>query len=66
MLPWSRFTSSASAGSHVQEGAITGALAGMDLSGVTAEDERKLVQVQAGIRGYLARKHLKERARRAE
>lgn len=39
---------------------------GVDLSSVSAEDERKLVQVQAGIRGYLTRKHMKERARPPE
>eukprot|EP00892_Ulva_mutabilis_P003413 jgi/Ulvmu1/1443/UM011_0173.1 len=51
-----------------QEDAATepGKQAGADLSGVTAEDERKLVQVQAGIRGYLTRKHMKERSRKPE
>jgi hypothetical protein len=30
----------------------------MDQVSVSAEDEQKLVTVQAGIRGYLTRKHL--------
>jgi 5-hydroxyisourate hydrolase-like protein (transthyretin family) len=33
----------------------------VDLSKVDAETERKLVQVQAGIRGYLTRKHMARR-----
>lgn len=38
----------------------------VDLTAVTSEQEQKVVSVQAGIRGYLARKHMRERRGRAE